>query len=53
MFHSLTVGALFSELAVRAEAPLLHAVLPLPLHEALALRAALQVAERVDLVHLR
>ena len=53
MFRSLTVGALFSELAVRAEAPLLHAVLPLPLHEALALRAALQVAERVDLVHLR
>ena len=53
MSHSLTVGALFAELAVRAEAPLLHAVLPLPLHEALALRAALQVAERVDLVHLR
>ena len=53
MFHSLTVGALFAELAVRAEAPLSHAVLPLPLHEALALRAALQVAERVDLVHLR
>ena len=50
----LVVGAPLAELAVRAEAPLPHCtfLLARPLHEALALRAALQVAERVDLVHL-
>ena len=52
----LVVGAPLAELAVRAEAPLPHdcsvVLLSRPLHEALALRAALQVAKRVDLVHL-
>ena len=51
----LVVGAPLAELAVRAEAPLPHCsvvLLSRPLHEALALRAALKVAERVDLVHL-
>ena len=53
----LVVGAPLAELAVRAEAPLPHdcsvaVFLSRPLHEALSLRAAIQVAERVDLVHL-